>query len=334
MEPRIEHDAVLVGVVGGEGVAALVGAAIDGEFVCLLHGCPEHGILPVCSFAECLDLFVGIASLVVEIGLLKLCPFGGVEQVEVLAHTAQPDAVAIRDVGFLLTKFPFLGGDEDDTVGTTRTVDGGGTHVLQHFDALDVVGVDGGKRIEAAFDGSQPCPAGGSVFVVDETIDHVKGFVAGIHRVAATDADAALCSWLSAGCGHVQSGHLSAQGSVEGAGCAVLKHVCLDSHDRTCQLCAALGAVAYHDHVVEEVALFGEFHLDVFFVVIDGEGLWAVAGVGDGEFDGQRLHADGEVSVDVGGHAPSAAILDCGSCYGVAIQRVGYGAADGLCLCG
>ena len=285
MEPRIEHDAVLVGVVGGEGVAALVGAAIDGEFVCLLHGSPEHGILPVCSFAECLDLFVGIAFLVAEIGLLKLCPFGGVEQVEVLAHTAQPEAVAIGDVGFLLTKFPFLGGDEDDSVGSTRTVDGGGTHVFQHFDALDVVGVDGGKRIEAALDGSQSCPAGRSVLVVDETIDHVKGFVAGIDRVATTDADAAIGSRLSAGCSHVKTCHLSAQGSVEGAGCAVLKHVCLDCHHRTRQLRAALGAITHHDHVIEVTALLGEFHVDVLFIVIYGDGLWTVTCETDVQLD-------------------------------------------------
>ena len=41
-----------------------------------------------------------------------------------------------------LALLALLGGDEDYTVGGTCTVDGCGRGVLQHVDALDVVGVD------------------------------------------------------------------------------------------------------------------------------------------------------------------------------------------------
>ena len=74
LEARVEHDTVLVGVVGREGIAAFVSAAIHREFMCLLNGCPEHGILPVSTLTECLDLLVGITTLIAEISLLELCP--------------------------------------------------------------------------------------------------------------------------------------------------------------------------------------------------------------------------------------------------------------------
>ena len=49
-----------------------------------------------------------------------------------------------------VTALPLLRGDEDDAVGTTRAVYGGGRHVLQHLHTLDIVGVDGDQRIKAA----------------------------------------------------------------------------------------------------------------------------------------------------------------------------------------
>ncbi len=97
LETGIDHYAVLVGIVGGEGIAALGGAAAHRQLVCLAKGRAKHGSLPVGAGTESRDLLIGIAALVVEICLLESSPFAGRHQVEFLCRHVEAGSVAIID---------------------------------------------------------------------------------------------------------------------------------------------------------------------------------------------------------------------------------------------
>jgi hypothetical protein len=74
VESGVHDNAVLVGIVYREGIAALVRCAVYAQFVVLLKGGAQNGILPVCSPAKRANLLVGISSLVAPVVLLILCP--------------------------------------------------------------------------------------------------------------------------------------------------------------------------------------------------------------------------------------------------------------------
>ena len=85
----------------------------------LLNSGTQHGILPVGTLSEGGYLIVCIATLVAPIVLLKLCPFGGVEQVELFADAAHANIICVVYVCLLVATLTFLCGDENDTIGTT-----------------------------------------------------------------------------------------------------------------------------------------------------------------------------------------------------------------------
>ena len=70
-----------------------------------------------------------------------------------------------------LSAAAFLGGDDDDTVRTTATIDGGCRGVLEDVEALDVLGVDDGQTIGETFH---------TLVVHGHTVDHDQRVVAGV----------------------------------------------------------------------------------------------------------------------------------------------------------
>ena len=103
----------------------------------------------------------GTVDLILPVGVLLTQGFhGSVVAVITLVQIAHElaELVTIHDVDRLLlhahshvtiigntgalTATAFLGGDDDDTIATTATIDSGGRSVLQHVEALDVLGVD------------------------------------------------------------------------------------------------------------------------------------------------------------------------------------------------
>ena len=75
-------------------------------------------------------------------------------------HVATP--LGIESDECLLSGLGLLGGDDDHTVGATGTIDGTGGRILQHRDALDVLGVDAGD-----------------VAIIRRTVHDIKRSVAG-----------------------------------------------------------------------------------------------------------------------------------------------------------
>ena len=87
-----------------------------------------------------------------------------------------------------------LGGDEDDAVGTLRTVDGSGRSVLEDFHRYDVSGVDGSQRRDcghaAVAEASETEIAGGIAAALDDyAVNDVEGLRGGVDRSLAAHAD-------------------------------------------------------------------------------------------------------------------------------------------------
>ena len=181
----------------------------------LLQGGAQHGILPVGAFAEGGYLVVGIAALVGPIVLLEPCPFGGVQQIKLLADIAKANIIGIVNVCLTVAALSLLRSDENDTIGTTRAVDGRCRDIFQHLDTFDVVGIDGSQRIKAALDAAQTRRTNTGILEIDKAIDDVERLVRSIHGVAATDADMTVGTRLTAAGRHVKACHLSAQRTVE-----------------------------------------------------------------------------------------------------------------------
>ena len=154
-------------------------------------------------------------------------------------------------MGLPLANLSFLGGDENDAVGTTGTIDSCGGDVFQYFYTLDVVGIDGGQGIQTSFNGTDTRGVIGCILEIDKAVDHVERFVGGVDRVTATNADVTVGARLSAAGCHVESSHLSSQSTIEGGGNGFLKDIGFDSGHATCQLVTLLCAVAHHDDFVQ-----------------------------------------------------------------------------------
>ena len=90
-----------------------------------------------------------------------------------------------------------LGGDDDDTIGTTRAIDGRGRHILQHLDRLDVGRINRSQRIEIGASHTVAGIGGRTAIVEQHTVDDIQRLIAGIDGVTATDADIDRCTWLT-----------------------------------------------------------------------------------------------------------------------------------------
>ena len=91
----------------------------DAQFMALLSGMTQDGVLPVSALAQRFNLRLAVASLVTEIVFLKLSPLGGIHQVEFAVDAARSNAIGIADVCSLVVLLTLLGGNDNNTVGAT-----------------------------------------------------------------------------------------------------------------------------------------------------------------------------------------------------------------------
>ena len=167
----------MVGIVGRECVATLLRTTRDAQLVALLQSGAQHCILPVGALAEGGYLVICIAALVGPIVFLEPCPSGGIEQIKLFTDVAKANIIGIVNVCLSVATLPLLRRDENDTIGTTRTIDGGSTNVFQYLDALDVVRVDGSQRIKAALNATQPRRVCIGILEIDKAVNDVKRLV-------------------------------------------------------------------------------------------------------------------------------------------------------------
>ena len=181
------------------------------------------------------------------------------------------------EVHLHLAVLTLLGGDDDDTVRGTRTVDTGRGSVLQHLDRLDVV------TVQLVHTGLRR-----------HTVDDVQRVVV-VQRADTTDAHRRSTRQVTVGL-DVHARHTALQGLHRVV--LVLLGQFADAHHahRTRQVGLALGGIARHHHFVQRqgVVLHHDLH-----AVLGGQLLGLIANVGEH----QRLaglHLQCEVTVEVG----------------------------------
>ena len=121
----------------------VAGAAGDGEVIFLLDTRLEVQVLPVGVAAHEIRDGGAVGGAAVDTVLdqagLDLLPLLGVREF----HPRVPlDGGLVREIDRDLAGLALLGGDDDDAVRGTRTVDGGRRSILQHLDGLDVIHVE------------------------------------------------------------------------------------------------------------------------------------------------------------------------------------------------
>ena len=186
-----------------------------------------------------------------------------------------------------------LGGDQDDTIGTTGTIDGGRGSILQYIDALDVVGRDvvNTRHLYA--------------------IHHIQRLIALGDGSASTDTDGHGGTGTTVLRDDIHTGQLSLQGFCDVADGIGSEFVTGDGSHSTCQVLTLHRTITDHHHVFQRgVVLFeGDVQLRLASH-IDGLGL--VADIRDFQSRIVR-NADGEVSVEIGHSTLAIAIDDTNS---------------------
>ena len=109
----------------------------------------EHFVLPVGALAVLIRIGIDRSlSCIDKTFVHHHSILGGVEHIAVLPRILPTIREIVVDVYSAL--LAALGGDEDDTIGSTCTVDGARGSILQYLNALDVAGV---QIVDAALDG-------------------------------------------------------------------------------------------------------------------------------------------------------------------------------------
>ena len=145
----------------------------------------------------CSVIVIGGSALVAELLyiaavegiLLHPDPLFGRSEIDLALHLLPAPGAVELDAG--LAALAVLGGDEHHAVGTTRTVDGRRGGVLEDFNRLDVVGVDGVDVVGS------------------HTIDHIERVGVGMDGSGATDADLRVLARLAGGRTDLDTCHLS-----------------------------------------------------------------------------------------------------------------------------
>ena len=145
LQSGVLDDTVLVGIAQRSTITGALRTVHQRYVVALREAYAHQFVLPVGVGATILkgDLVGGIEGLVDVAEGTTI--FVSVQHVEFLGIEAPTQVQAV--VELLHALLALLGGDDDDAVGTTRTVDGGGRSVLQYVDALDILGVNHRKGI-------------------------------------------------------------------------------------------------------------------------------------------------------------------------------------------
>ena len=293
-------DALLTGVVAGNVVARTLGAAADGNVILLAHALAGDLVQPVYPKAiiPCTDLIVRQKAIIG--GLLETCVIGPVLVFVVYITGSLEGLEAVAQEGLLVGNHlrhagpvgqahagvhahdrglggTLLGGDDDHTVCSTGTVDGGGGSILQHVNGLDVGGVD---RVDRT--------------VGQHTIDNeqrlVHALCAGAHATTGRDSvlttdrhRSGVVTGRSRSRSVIQTGHLAGQGG-EGVRVRQRSHVgvvaIVYAGDGTGNVALAGGTITNDNYVVKEQVVLGK--LDVNRLLAgDSDFLSGVADAGE-----------------------------------------------------
>ena len=290
---RLVVDTRIVQVRTADEVGALVATAAHGE-VRLIHRriVAEEELLPVGVGAVRLVALVvgGRDNLVLQ---LEVEQFAGAHQVATDAACQLAPAHLLADGhNGLLAAATLLGGDIDDTVGGTRTVDRGGGSILQRNCAFDVVGVN---QSECAHFGGA-------------TINHEQGSAAGTERTCTTDGNVGSVdrAGITGSGEYLHTSHLTLEsvgnvrGGLVGNGFAV--HLGYATHEGTY---LTGRTVTYYNCLVQHLVVIGQHNAHV---ACNADGLCLLTDRGNLQGFGCRGDVvQNEATVLIGGHSALSA---------------------------
>ena len=189
-----------------------------------------------------------------------------------------------------LALLALLGGDDDDAVGGTCTVDGTRGSVLQDFDALDVVGV---HDVQATLERN--------------TVDDVER-VGSIVGTGTTDTNARRLTRLARVGGDVDTGCQTLQGIVDTNRSLALKVFAADLGDGCGNDALLLHTVTDNDNVLEEFLVLNQ---DDVHLHTSGKLLWNVTHETESDSSADGDTSEGEITIDIGNSSDSCT-LDIG----------------------
>ena len=258
-----EDDTLLTFVTTRDGITALVVTTHDAELVLLLESSAESCIGPIVGLSrfgqEVTALLVG-ADLVIGLGELP-----GIKHLDLLADGREAEVGGIVDI--VLATGTLLGGNHDDTIGTTRTVNGCGRDIFEDLDALDVRGIQERERVEVSL-GILDARLGSRLVIVDdETVDDIERFVATRDGVAATDTDVGSSTWLTRSGADIHAGNRTREGRLDRRR-RQLQVVGIDTADGSGELSALLGTVTDYDNLLQGRTILREGDGDRFRIIV------------------------------------------------------------------
>ena len=205
-----------------------------------------------------------------------------------------------------------LGRHQDNTVGGTGTVDGARSGILQHLHALDVVGVN----------------ALHAILVGGHAIDDVEG-VGVVDGADTADADHRLRAGLTRRRDDVDAGGHTLQG-ILGTQTGLSSQVFgRNLSDRGCHDALFLHTVTDHDHLVQQLGIFGN---DDVHVLTGKHGLLTITYISDFQL-GTGGCVDGEIAVIVSNGSVRRSLLHNGGANHRFAAWVNDPAGEGLILC-
>ena len=196
-----------------------------------------------------------------------------------------------------------LGGDDDDTVGGTRSVDGRRGRILEDGHALDVVRIDETQEVSAA--GNRPADLHG------HAIEDNQRVVGRIERRTATDADRTAGRRRTAAADNLHTAHLAVDKCLGRIDDTLVEILAVHTRHRTGQVALALYAVADDDCLLQN--MFVRFKRDgKRSAGRNLHRLRLVADVGNLKLGDPPVHIKGKTSVKVGdGSCPMGSFLYC-----------------------
>ena len=199
----------------------------------------------------CSVIVIGGSALVAELLyiaavegiLLHPDPLFGRSEVDLALHLLPAPCAVELDAG--LAALAVLGGDEHYAVGTTRTVDGRRGGVLEDFNRLDVVGVDGVDVVGS------------------HTIDHIERVGVGMDGSSTTYTDLCVLARLARGRTDLDTCHLSLKCGSDIRDGSVTELLGIHLGHRTSEGALLGGTVTDGYDLLEHLCVFSKLDLEI-----------------------------------------------------------------------
>ena len=144
-----------------------------------------------------------------------------------------------------------LGGDDDHTIRSTRTIDSSSRSILQHGEALDIVRVHHGQWVAQTLH---------TTVIHSQTIDHDQRVVRSAQRSTATDTDGRTTTRRTTIGSDIHTGYLTSH-HVLSIGYQTAVHLIrLDSRHRTSQVVFLCSTITDDNHLLKHLRVILQGH--------------------------------------------------------------------------